>query len=285
MDIGYQELYTVITGMMNQTPYAGESYVSGGLRACGIFVQRYRVREILSTIDPVGRALRRRAAIQRRLYNVRAPNHLWHIDGNHKLVNWRFVVHGCTDGYSRAIVYLKCATNNLASTVLHYFIEGTHHFGLPLRVRGDHDVENVEVARFMVESRGNNHGSFIAGRSVHNVRIERLWREMNRVVIAFYKDIFHYLGDSCLLDSNSECNLFALHYTLPRINASLEKFVQQGNFHRIRTAGYQSPMALWHAGIIHSMDEEVLCEPESYGLVCQKLIVIAVLLFLRIKLS
>ena len=203
MDIGYEGLYTVITGMLNQTPYAGESYVSGGLRARSIFVQRYRVREILSTIDPVGRALRRRAAIQRRQYNVRALNHLWHIDGNHKLVNWRFLVHGCTDGYSRAIVYLKCATNKLASTVLQYFIEGTHHFGLPLRVRGDHGVENVEVARFMVESRGNNRGSFIAGRSVHNVKIERLWREMNRVVIAFYEDIFHYLEDSCFLDSNS----------------------------------------------------------------------------------
>ena len=68
----------------------------------GIFVQRYRIREILSLIDPVGSALRRGAAIQRRRYNVRAPNHLWHIDGNHKLVNWRFVIHGYTDGYSRA---------------------------------------------------------------------------------------------------------------------------------------------------------------------------------------
>ena len=43
---------------------------------------------------------------------------MWHIDGNHTLVSWRFVVHGCTDGYSRAIVYLKSAPNNLASTVL-----------------------------------------------------------------------------------------------------------------------------------------------------------------------
>lgn len=64
-----------------------------------------------------------------------------------------------------AIVGLKCATNNLESTVLQYFIEGTHDFGLPLRVRGNHDVENVDVARFMVENRGDNRGSFIAGRS------------------------------------------------------------------------------------------------------------------------
>lgn len=34
-----------------------------------------------------------------------------------------------------AIIGLKCATNNLESTVLQYLIEGTHDFGLPLRVR------------------------------------------------------------------------------------------------------------------------------------------------------
>jgi len=267
VDISYEDLYTVITGMLSQTPYAGESYVNGGLKARGIFVQRYRIREILSHIDPVGKALRRRAAIQRRQYNVRFPNHLWHIDGNHKLENWRFVIHGCADGYRRAIVYLKSATNNLASTVLQYFIEGTHDFGLLLRVRGDHAVENVDVARFMVENRGDNRGSFIAGRSVHNVKIERLWREMNRVVIAFYKDIFKFLDVSRLLDSNSELDLFALQFIyLPRINASLEQFIEQWNFHGTLTAGYQSPMALWHAGIMHSMDDAVLCEPESYGI-------------------
>ena len=152
---------------------------------------------------------------------------MWHIDGNHKLVNWRFVVHDCTDGYSRAIVYLTCALNNLASTVLRYFIERTHEFGLPLCVRGDHGVENVEVASFMVERRGVNRGSFIAGRSVHNVRFERLWREMNRVVTTFYNHIFHFLEDSCLLNSHSEFDLFALHYIyLPKINASLEQFFE-----------------------------------------------------------
>ena len=39
MDIGYKELYTVITGMLSQTRYADESDVSGGLRARIIFVK------------------------------------------------------------------------------------------------------------------------------------------------------------------------------------------------------------------------------------------------------
>jgi len=177
------------------------------------------------------------------------------------------VIHGCIDGYSRAIVYLKCATNNLASTVLQYFIERTHDFGLPLCVRGDHGVENVDVARFMVENRGDNRGSFRAGRSVHNVRIKRLWREMSRRVIAFYKDMCNFLDVSCLLDSTSELDLFALQLIyLPRINATLEQFIELWNFHGICTAGNQSPMTLWCAGIMHSMDDAVLCEPESYGI-------------------
>ena len=76
VDICYEELYAVIMGVLTQTPYARESYyVSGGLRAHGIFVQRHQIREILTTIDPVGRALHRRAAIRSRQYNVRAPNH------------------------------------------------------------------------------------------------------------------------------------------------------------------------------------------------------------------
>ena len=87
------------------------------------------------------------------------------------------------------------------------------------------------------------------------------------MVIAFYKDIFNFLENLCLLDSLCEIDLFALHYIyLPRINASLGQFVEQWNFHGIRTTGYQSPMALWHAGIMHSMDDAVLCDPESYGI-------------------
>ena len=43
-------------------------------------------------------------------------------------------------------------------------------------------------------------------------------------------------------------------------------FVEQWNFHGISTAGYQSPMALWYAGIMHSMDDAVVYEPDAYGI-------------------
>lgn len=43
---------------------------------------------------------------------------MWRVDGNHKLIRWRIVAHGGIDGYSSTIVFLECADNNCASTVL-----------------------------------------------------------------------------------------------------------------------------------------------------------------------
>ena len=82
-------------------------------------------------VDPTNTAIRRSKAIRRRVYHVEGPNSLWHVDGNHKLIRWRFVVHGGIDGYSRIIVYLKCSTNNLASTVMISFFQAVHDHGLP----------------------------------------------------------------------------------------------------------------------------------------------------------
>ena len=171
-----------IREILRLTPYSGERYVRGSLRGRNITVQRERVRESLRRVDPIGKNMRTRYAICRMVYNVPGPNHLWHIDSNHNMISWRFIIHGCIDGFGRAIIYLKCTNNNIAATVVDLFKSGIEEFGLPSHVRGDHGVEIVDVAKLMIARRRENRGSFIAGRSVYNQRIERLWAEVNRVL-------------------------------------------------------------------------------------------------------
>lgn len=117
-EISEDSLKKEILAIKDNFPACGERMVIGCLRSKGIFVPRHRVRDIIREHDPVAVLLRWTEATIRRKYSVPGPNALWHIDGLHKLIRWGFVVHGCIDGFSRMITYLKCATNNKASTVL-----------------------------------------------------------------------------------------------------------------------------------------------------------------------
>lgn len=69
-------------------PDAGQSMIRGVLLACGLNVPLSRLQECISVVDPINTALRWATPIHRRRYAVEAPNSLWHIDGNHKLVRY-----------------------------------------------------------------------------------------------------------------------------------------------------------------------------------------------------
>lgn len=86
------------------------------------------------------------------------------------------VIHGAIDGFSRLVLHLHAANNNRAATTLEAFVESVNTHGLPLKARSDKGKENVLVADFMIANRGNT--GMITGRSVHNQRIERLWRDV-----------------------------------------------------------------------------------------------------------
>uniref|UniRef100_A0A096LYP4 Integrase catalytic domain-containing protein n=2 Tax=Poecilia TaxID=8080 RepID=A0A096LYP4_POEFO len=245
--------------ILQTTPNAGERYVIGSLRSRNIRIQRWRVRRCLQLLDPIGRAFRRRHTIRRRIYNVQTPNQLWHIDGNHKLVRWRMVFHGCIDGFSRAIIYLQCLDNNRASSVLQLFHAGVQSFGLPRRIRCDHGMENTDVARYMIQRRGLNSGSVITGRSVHNQRIERLWAELNRVVAYHFSNLFTFMENEGILDSTDELHLFCLHFIyLPRVQRATAEFRNQWNNHGLSTQRGQTPLQLWQGGVLTSGFSEAI---------------------------
>lgn len=92
-------------------------------------------------------------------------------------------------------MFLRCSSNNKAETVLELFINAVESDGCrwPSRIRVDHGVENVQVCDAMVRARGEGRGSFIAGPSTHNQRIERLWRDVFRCVVHLYYYIVYML--------------------------------------------------------------------------------------------
>jgi hypothetical protein len=181
---------------------------------------------------------------------VSAPNHLWHIDTNHKLIRWHFVIAGGVDGFSRFVVFLRCIDNNKSQTIFQCFKSGVDKYGIPLRVRSDQGLENYDVAKLMLEARGKN--GMITGKSTHNQRIERLWRDVFEGVLCFFYDLFYFMEDEGILDPFNEIHIIALHVVfMHRINDKLDVWRNAWALHRLRTVR-SSPYRLFMSGVINA---------------------------------
>lgn len=247
-----QQLDDVIRSIKRDHPNDGEVLMQGHLLRQGIKIPRQELRDALHRVDHSSIVARQHSVIRRRVYSVPYPNFIWHFDSHHKLIRWRIVIHGAVDGFSRTIVYLKCADNNKSATVLDFFREGVARFGLPDSVRSDHGGENVGVWRYMIVMHNNDFSCVLTGSSVHNERIERLWRDVHRCVAVIYSDELRSLEADGKLDPLNEVDLYCLHCIyLPRISKSLLEFQESWNNHSISSEGSRTPYQLLDEGLSH----------------------------------
>lgn len=155
-DISDKDLDHHIAELTREFPFCGEGMLKFLLQERGIKVQRMRLWDCIHRLDQDGSYERKKGCLQRRVYNVQGPNHLWHIDSYHKLVWWNFIVIGRIDGYSRLLVMLQCADNNKAVIILAYFLQEVYKFGLPSRIRTSQGRENVSIVDYMISRKGPN---------------------------------------------------------------------------------------------------------------------------------
>ncbi len=180
---------------------------------------------------------------------------------------WKLVVHGGIDGYSRIPVFLRCSGNNRANTVLDAFLAGVYTYGLPSRVRCDKGGENTAVSEYMLlhPMRGPGRGTIIVGKSVHNQRIERLWRDVFEGVLMLYYHLFYYLESVDILDPSDDVSIFCLHYVfIARINRSLCEWKQAWVNHPMSSENNKTPTQLWAQGLLSLSGSSSLIAREMF---------------------
>ncbi|KAL0057059.1 hypothetical protein AAF712_016320 [Marasmius tenuissimus] len=201
------------------------------------------------------------------------------------LIRWRVIIHAFVDGYLRMIMGIQVNDNNRADTVLQLFMDAIQEHGTPSRVCGDHGVENSSgVARYMEENFGVERASYIWGRSVHNIRIERLWRDVTQGFGLKWYNFFYDLELSHGLLPDVDTHIWLLHTLfLPSIDQDAHEWAGAWNSHRLRLDdsrsrsprdfyffgavedGIQGPEGVMDPSGVFRRLEEDIGDPEGYG--------------------
>ena len=168
---------------------AGYRSIWHTLQMEGNQVPRETIRVLVNELDPDGVRERRAKTLRRRTYHTPGPNYAWHVDGYDKLKPYGFPVHGCIDGYSRKVLWLKvCRTNNdPAVTGQHYPDAVKKYDGCPILLRTDNGTENVIMAAMQAYFRSDGDDE-LAGVNAHrygsspaNQRIECWWSSCEKI--------------------------------------------------------------------------------------------------------
>jgi hypothetical protein len=199
-------------------------------------VSQELTRALLRQMDPVSVDNRRRHRLQRRTYTSRGPNDTWHVDGYDKLRPYGFLISGCIDGFSRRIMWLRCAhTNHDPAVIAGYFLFCVSSSGgFPSCVRTDCGTENVTIAAIQ-NALFPHSRSHIYGTSPGNQRIEAWWSFFRRSRSQWWIEIFEDLVSCGAFHVGHDLETDLLRYCFMKIlREDLAEVQASWNMHRIR---------------------------------------------------
>jgi hypothetical protein len=169
------------------------------------------------------------------------------LDGYDKLKKYGLAVHGCIDGYSRRIIWLRCsASNNNPNVIGSYYLDAVEKLMLcPNKLRSDRGSENSVVAALQ-SCLTDNLDSHVFGSSTTNQRIESFWAVLRRQLSQWWINLLEDMSSAGLLDVSTERDLECVRYCFMNLlQADLDKFQVHWNTHRIRpTVGARCPAGI-----------------------------------------
>ena len=133
-----------------------------------------------------------------------------------------------------------------------------HEYGVPSGVRVDGGSEFRHINLMIDIGNGHDWASHIVGQSLHNVRIERLWRDDYKKCSDFHYKLFYYMQKHNILDLQNPVQMFPLQYVFAaRIQRTISNWAQAHNMHGIRTENYRTPTQIWFQGSIINGNRDI----------------------------
>ena len=219
-------------------PSYGRRTLKAYLKSTGVVISSKRLsglQKLVSPLDAEGRRRRAKASFNPERYFVRSFGHKLHVDQNEKLVDFGVVHVAGIDGYSRYIV-AACTMpvkNNL--TIYSHILKKTvERHGVWMQIRLDHGTE-FNLLEHMQNSLSSmrvecGHQAVLRTQSKLNLRIERLWFDINERVNYPIKIAMQDLVNEDQLDLGDELHKLVLsHILVPLASKGMEIVVNSWN--------------------------------------------------------